>query len=67
VNDENITIATNQLTIEVKSDMQNSIKIYTISGEVLYSVHDSYASFKAPQAGVYIVQVGNKKRKVLVQ
>ncbi len=67
VSEDGITVATNQLTIEVKAAAVNAIQIYNVLGDRLYSVQGTQASFKAPQAGVYVVQVGDKKRKVLVK
>ena len=64
---DNIMITTNHLNIEVKATTQSAIKIYTISGDILYSVQGTQVSFKAPQAGIYVVQVGDKKKKVLAQ
>ena len=67
ITEDNLTVATNHLTIEIKAAAVSAIQIYNVLGDRLYSVQGTQASFKAPNAGVYVVQVGDKKRKVLVK
>ncbi len=67
VDEDKAVISTHHLTIQVKAAAVSAIQIYNVSGDMLYSVRGTQASFKAPQAGVYVVQVGDKKRKVLVK
>ena len=67
VDEDGITISTHHLTIEIKATASSAIKVYNVSGDILYSAQRTHASFRAPQAGVYLVQVGDKKHKVLVK
>ncbi len=62
-----IVIAGKNITISHVADQ--SVKLYTLSGQMLYNLHATQESvtLTVNKAGIYIVQVGNGTRKIIVQ
>lgn len=63
---DNVKVYTSENTINIACAEQEEVKIFDISGRELASFKAEKASFKAPQAGVYLVRVGTAMRKVVV-
>lgn len=62
----NVKVYAENSTINVVSSEAQDVRIFDISGRQLASFSDSRCAFRAPHTGLYLVQVGNATRKVVV-
>lgn len=67
VESDGIQVSINGLTVSAATTTADDLALYDLAGRLLCASHGSSLHFTVPAAGVYLLRVGEKSRKIILQ